>query len=271
MQVPNERVKNPRLYSMPNDDKLWAAFSSYVYLTARQVQTVVGCKPDYTQVRLRRLYEAGFLDRQQKNDFSEFVYFLTERGGELAADRGHLESPKWISKKSPMTLDHDVEISDFHMRLQQSILTTDIFAIVWHQWRGQLAKQFGDWIPDAHFFFQDTWHVLEIVRSTEWGYKKGESSLVTKLKTYDAEKRRVLVVMPTQLRIQKFFAKVEEELPSSRLWFTDEASYRKDILGKIWWTPKNFRERQYSILKTGGMNYDLAKQLETAGFHSASF
>lgn len=250
MQAHEPARKRSRLYSMPADDKLWAAFSSYVYLTARQAVQVIGCKIDYVQVRFRRLYEAGLLDRQQKNDFAEYVYFLTEKGGELCAERGHLESPKWISKKSPMTLDHDVEISDFHMRLASALLAPERpIPMAWHQWRGQLAKEFGDWIPDAHFRIVEDWHVLEIVRSTEWGYKKGESSLVTKLKTYDADKRHVLVVMPTQLRIQKFFAKVEDELPSSRLWFTDEASYRKDILGKIWWTPKNFRERQYSILK----------------------
>jgi Replication-relaxation len=233
---------------MPNDDKLWAAFSSYVYLTAKQCIQVIGCKPDYIQVRLRRLYEAGYLDRQQKNNFSEYVYFFTEKGGDLAAERGHLLAPRWITKKSPMTLDHDVTISDFHMRLSAQLLPPN--GMEWHQWRGDLAKSFGEWIPDAHFAISVAgWHVLEIVKSGESGYKKGESSLVAKLKTYDAEKHKTLVVMPTTQRIVNFLSKIEDELPSTRLWFTDEASYQRDILGKIWWTPKNFRDRQYSITK----------------------
>jgi hypothetical protein len=61
------------------------------------------------------------LDRQQKSNFAEYVYFLTERGGNLAAERGHFQhGPRWITKKSPMTLDHDTTISDFHMRLSAS-------------------------------------------------------------------------------------------------------------------------------------------------------
>lgn len=91
--------------------------------------------------------------------------------------------------------------------------------------------------------------LLEIVKSGQSGYKQGESSLVAKLKTYDAQKYRTLVVMPTTQRVANFLSKIEDELPSSRLWFTDEASYQNDIMGKIWWTPRNFRERQYSILK----------------------
>ncbi len=242
----SERAKSPRLYTMPNDDKLWAAFSSYVYLTCRQAMTVLNCKPDYIQVRLRRLYEHGYLDRQQKNDFSEFVYYFTEKGGNMAAERGHLQAPRWITKKSPMTLDHDTTISDFHMRISAVAELAG-----WEQWRGDLAKDFdSEWIPDAKFrVVGDEVRLLEIVKSGESGYKKGESSLVSKLKTYDREKHYTLVVMPTTQRIQNFLSKIEEELPSTRLWFTDEASYQRDILGKIWWTPKNFRTRQYSILK----------------------
>src|SRR5579871_1877627 len=95
MQAHEPARRNPaRLYSMPNDDKLWAMFSTYVYVTAKQAIQILGCKPDYIQVRLRRLFESGYLDRQQKNDFAEFVYFLTERGGNLCAERGHLKAPR---------------------------------------------------------------------------------------------------------------------------------------------------------------------------------
>lgn len=249
MQPQSQRAKSVRLYSMPNDDKLWAMFSSYIYVTAKQAIQILGCKPDYIQVRLRRLYEHDYLDRQQKNDFSEFVYYFTEKGGNLAAERGHLQEPRWITKKSPMTLDHDVEISRFHLTLEKALCGKA--HLVWEQWRGDLGREFdSEWIPDAKFvIIGESAGLLEIVKSGESGYKKGESSLVAKLKTYDREKHHTLIVMPTIQRIQNFLSKIEDELPSTRLWFTDEASYQRDILGKIWWTPRNFRERQYSILK----------------------
>jgi hypothetical protein len=250
MQPQSAAAKSPRLYSMANDDRIFAAFSSYVYLTVKQMQEILGCKFDYIETRLRRLYQAGYLDRQQQTPFGDFTYFLTQRGGELCASRGHLPSPRWISKKSKMTLAHDNTISDFHMRLEHALRGTPYQGEAWwFQWRGDLAKQFGDWIPDAYFRTGQDSFVLEIVKSTESGYKKGESSLVTKLKTYEAEKRHVLVVMPTLQRIQNFIAKIEEEIPSSRIWFTSEERYQKDILGKIWWAPKNYRDRVYSILK----------------------
>jgi hypothetical protein len=237
---------------MPNDDLIWAAFASYVYLNRKQAMEVLGCKRDYIQVRLRKLYYAGYLDRQQESKFAEFVYFLTEKGGNLAASRGHLNSPRWIQKKSKMTLAHDVEISDFHARLD-SALRAQSQTLVWKQWRGDLAQEFGEYIPDATFWIHDgranETHVLEIVKSYESGYKGQESSLVTKLKTYEADHRKVLVVMPTVLRIQNFLGKIENELPSSRLWFTSEERYKADILGKIWWTPRSFRERVYSLLR----------------------
>ena len=55
--------------------------------------------------------------------------------------------------------------------------------------------------------------------------------------------------MPTQKRVALFLGKIEEELPTTQFWFTDEDSFQKNILGKIWWTPKDFRERTYSIFK----------------------
>jgi hypothetical protein len=45
-----------------------------------------------------------------------------------------------------------------------------------------------------------------------------------------------------------FLAKIEDRFPLRRFWFTDEESYRANILGKIWWTARDFREATYSLL-----------------------
>ena len=56
-------------------------------------------------------------------------------------------------------------------------------------------------------------------------------------------------ILPTRERVLNLLAKIEDTFPSSEFWFTDEASYRENILGKIWWTPKDFRDKTYSIFK----------------------
>ena len=60
---------------------------------------------------------------------------------------------------------------------------------------------------------------------------------------------RVLVTFPTVNRVERFLQRIAPHVPSAKIWVTYEEAYQKDILGKIWWTPKNFEERQYSILK----------------------
>ena len=160
----NEAVKDvPQLYEMKNDDLIWQMFASYVYVTVKQAQQILGCKIDYIQVRLRRLWEAGYLGRQQKSDFSEAVYFLTEKGGLKAEERGALKSPRWIQKKSPMTLDHDTVITDFHLRLDKALWQSGR-SVFWQQWRNDLIKQFGEDIPDAYFCIisNDSWSPVRV-------------------------------------------------------------------------------------------------------------
>jgi hypothetical protein len=53
---------------------------------------------------------------------------------------------------------------------------------------------------------------------------------------------RVLFVMPTKARVAHFLSMIDERFPPRRFWFTDEESYRANVLGKIWWTPRDFRD-----------------------------
>jgi hypothetical protein len=54
-------------------------------------------------------------------------------------------------------------------------------------------------------------------------------------------------VLPTQARVLGLLAKIEEKYPYKRFYVTDEASYRSNIAGKIWWTPKDFSEARYAL------------------------
>jgi hypothetical protein len=109
----------------------------------------------------------------------------------------------------------------------------------WRVFRTDLRHDFDD-IPDALLDTGEGWTPFEYVRVNPVSEAK--------LRHYDKQFKRSYIVMPTTKRIELLLSALEDSLPSSKLWFTSEDMYRKDILGKIWWTPKNFRDRQYSIL-----------------------
>ena len=116
-------------------------------------------------------------------------------------------------------------------------------------------------IPDAYFVLGgQRAFFLEIVKSYESEYQSGRSNIQQKLSLYQAYKSRfqekyglpdfrVLWVLPTIKRVSTLLGKIDDEFPYRKFWFTDEASYKRDILGKIWWTPKDFREKTYSLFE----------------------
>jgi hypothetical protein len=95
---------------------------------------------------------------------------------------------------------------------------------------------------------------FEIVKSYESEYEGNESNIERKIVLYNEywkqyeDEFRVLFVMPTKSRVYHFLAKIKNRFPFRRFWFTDEESYRANILGEIWWTPRDFKEETYSLL-----------------------
>ncbi len=99
---------------------------------------------------------------------------------------------------------------------------------------------------------------LEVVKSAESEYMGGRSNLYNKIalyaqykpqfrKKYGADDFRVLWVLPTKQRVLNLLAKIEDDFPSRKFFATYEEKYRTNIAGKIWWTPKDFRDATYSI------------------------
>jgi hypothetical protein len=251
-----------RVNFMADDHKVYQAYSLYVFLTVDMLTEITGRPRDSVLRRCSALAQAGILGRQRLG-VSHHMYFFDKKGGHLAAGNGYLDKPMFVTSKSPTHIDHDLEATRFHMALRKALgdpylpEKTDVTKILeWDQWRSDLMdlKELSDeieLIPDARFrLVFERPSLLENVKSYESGYDNHESSLVSKLREYirmDIE--RVLVTMPTVNRVEKFLQRIAPHLPSSKIWVTYEDAYRKDILGKIWWTPKNFESRQYSILK----------------------
>ena len=97
------------------------------------------------------------------------------------------------------------------------------------------------------------------MKSYESEYENGESNIERKIDLYNSYRSRfrekygasdfrVLWILPTTERILRLLTKVEDRFPYRKFYFTDEQSYRKNILGKVWWTPRDFRDATYSIL-----------------------
>jgi hypothetical protein len=135
----------------------------------------------------------------------------------------------------------------------------------WEQWRGDLKDEvetedgIASLIPDARFIIGDRSFFLEVVMSYESEYEDGESNIFRKVAFYNAyrdqfrkkygmEDFRVLWVLPTKQRVLRLLAKLEDSFPYRRFYVTNEESYKTNIKGKIWWTPKDFREATYSIV-----------------------
>jgi hypothetical protein len=51
--------------------------------------------------------------------------------------------------------------------------------------------------------------------------------------------------------VLNLLAKIEDKYPYERFYLTDEESYRKNIIGKIFWTPKDFRDKTYALTSSG--------------------
>jgi hypothetical protein len=211
--------------------------------------------------RMLHLFEAGFLNRARRDKLAPYVYFLSEKGAAEALRHGHITEPRYIKSKSSILVPHDLEITMFHRTLRKKLHDAGHILSEWEQWRGALRYEVHtengkeSLIPDGLFRINDqSPSFLEIVKSYESEYQNGESNVEHKIALYNEHWRethrdfRVFFVMPTKARVAHFLAKIEERFPYRRFWFTDEESYRRDVLGKIWWTPRDFRDATYSII-----------------------
>jgi hypothetical protein len=212
--------------------------------------------------RMLHLFEAGILNRARRDKLAPYVYFLSEKGSDEALRYGHLTEPRHIKSKSSILVPHDLEITIFHRTLRKKLHDVGHMLSEWDQWRGALRAEVEtekgkeSLIPDGRFRIGDEAPCyLEIVKSYESEYENGESNVEHKIFLYNeywrqgADEFRALFVMPTKARVAHFLAKIEERFPLRRFWFTDEESYRANVLGKIWWTPRDFRDATYSLLQ----------------------
>lgn len=237
-------------------------FLSFPYISTEQAYKLAQAKTDSaqrgTRKFLERLYRAGYLLREPiVTQFSptphwQFSYRLSKHGARVTAGT-------FTAEKSPYSLSHDSEITQFHIELAEKWTNG---ALYWQQ--HNLKKTVN---PDAlfalsrdgataHYFF------LEVEKSGLGHYRNGESGLEAKLTRYARYRRtvackqdwnyfddfRVTVVMTNEERRMNLLHKLRVSVQQRFIWITTEALYRGGILERIFLTPSDFGERAYSLL-----------------------
>lgn len=229
------------------------------------------CEPNQNDLRTARrtlylLWKEGLLNRLPYIELDRergsvcYVYGLSDKG--VRNYGGGLS--KSFDEHSSRTLDHELEISWFHLALAKLCEKYE-WTLYWQQ--ADLKTRTIH--PDAYFAVTDllqpedknTHHFfLEIERSKTGKYKDGESSIFRKLVRYydlfdtpDCEKDwgfrqfRVIVVLHTEHRRRNLCTAFAEQYRHRMFWLTTEPLYKQDIAGEIFLTPKDGREKPYAL------------------------
>jgi Fe2+ or Zn2+ uptake regulation protein len=215
-------------------------------------------EPDENDLRTARrtlhlLWKEGMLHRILYLDLSTegvcHVYGLTDRavkeyGGKTFDD--HAER----------TLDHELEISYFHIPLKYLCQQCG-WTLYWQQTDLKTKTVH----PDAYFAITDptkpenrnTHHFfLEVERSKVSNYRDGEPSIIRKLEKYynlfdtpQCEKDwgvrqfRVIVVQRTQERRRNLCNAFQEKYRHRMFWLTTKSLYRQDLGAEVFLTPRD--------------------------------
>jgi hypothetical protein len=194
------------------------------------------------------------LDRDYGN--ISYVYGLSDKGLE------HIDPyapAKSFDEHSARTLDHELEISFFHVALNVCAAKHGL-ELSWQQ--SDLKRGIH---PDAYFSLTNekgAYHFfLEIERQRIGNRKNGDPSIVRKVERYvnyfdteqcekdwDFRKFRTIIVQRNDVRRQHLLDILREKLPMRTLWLTTEPLYKQDIGGEIFLTPKDYADQRYSFL-----------------------
>jgi len=215
------------------------------------------------------LHRDGYLFRAPHLDFGHerggisYVYGLSAKGVAHAFRNGYSTSAtKTLDEHSLRTLDHELEITRFHIALRR-LCSARGLRYLWQQ------KDLKHTVhPDALFYVADPanpgkafCYFLEIERAKLGNYRNGEPQILRKLRRYydyfnstGCEKEwgfrqyRVVVVQRTDARREGLLTALRKTCSHRMFWLTTEAAYREDIGGAIFKTPKDDAPMAFSFL-----------------------
>ena len=209
------------------------------------------------------LYRVPYLAPGHARGGIGYVYGLSAKGVDHALRNGYSTlATKTLDEHSLRTLDHELEITAFHIALHRLCAAQGLRCA----WRQTGLKRTVH--PDAVFNVADPRHpdkafcyFLEIERAKLGNYRNGEPHIFRKLRKYfdyfnstDCEKEwvfrqyRVVVVQQTDARREGLLMVLREKCSHRMFWLTTEAAYREDIGGAIFMTPKDDAPVAFSFL-----------------------
>jgi hypothetical protein len=209
------------------------------------------------------LYRAPHLDSGHERGGVAYVYGLSAKGVGHALRNGYsTTTTKTLDEHSLRTLDHELEITSFHIALHRLCSRHGLR----YAWRQKDLKHMVH--PDALFYVADPanpgkafCYFLEIERSKLGNYRNGEPQVLRKLRAYyghfnstGCEKEwgfrqyRVVVVQRTDARRDGLLRALRDKCSHRMFWLTTEAAYREDIGDAIFLTPKDDAPTAFSFL-----------------------
>ena len=209
------------------------------------------------------LYRAPYLHPARQRGGIAYVYGLSAKGVDHALQNGYSTlATKTLDEHSIRTLDHELEITSFHIALHRLCSANGLR----YRWRQTNLKHTVH--PDAVFNVADPAHptkafcyFLEIERAKLGNYRNGEPQILRKLKKYydyfnstSCEKEwgfrqyRVVVVQRSDARREGLLTALREKCSHRMFWLTTEEAYRDDIGRAIFRTPKDDASVSFSFL-----------------------
>ena len=209
------------------------------------------------------LFRAPHVDPDQDRGGIGYVYGLSAKGVKHARQNGYsTPATKTLDEHSIRTLDHELEITSFHIALHQLCRERGLrFA-----WRQTDLKHTVH--PDAVFNIEDPaspgkafCYFLEIERAKLGNYRDSKPQILRKLEAYyryfnstDCEREwgfrqyRVVVVQRSEARRDGLLSATRKAVSHRMFWLTTEALYRENIGGAIFRTPKDDAPVSFSFL-----------------------
>jgi hypothetical protein len=200
------------------------------------------------------LFRAPHLDLGRERGGITYVYGLSAKGVHHASRNGYAtSSTKTLDEHSIRTLDHELEITAFHVALDR-LCSGQGLRYLWRQ--RDLNHRVH---PDALFQVEDPanagkafCYFLEMERAKLGNYRNGEPQILRKLRKYyeyfnstDCEKEwgfrqfRVVVVQQTDARRDGLLTLLRKTCNHRMFWLATEADYRENLGGAIFRIPKD--------------------------------
>jgi hypothetical protein len=204
-----------------------------------------------------------YLDLDRVTGGVHYAWGLTDKGVKFVKPLWPLA--KTFDEHSQRTLDHELEISFFHMALKK-FAEKNKLKLYWQQSDLKCTVS-----PDAMFALTDPakpegkntlYYFLEMERAKIGHYVNGEPSIMRKLGKYyeyygtekcekewqDFRQFRVIVIQRTHERRENLLRQLNNEYNHRMFWLTTEDYAKTNIGGDIFFTPKDWEQRSYSFL-----------------------